>query len=61
MAVLVYPMNALAIDQMDRLRGCSGVGHHLRDVGGHHPRQGLGADVERAPEPCRDQPLAEWL
>ena len=51
MAVLVYPMNALAIDQMDRLRRMlrgSGISYGMWV--GSTPGQDAGADVERAPE-----------
>ena len=40
-AILVYPMNALANDQLDRLRDMlGGTGHHLRPVGRHDPGEG---------------------
>lgn len=62
LAVLVYPMNALAIDQMDRLRRMlrgSGISYGMWV--GSTPAQDSGADVERAPEGMAGEPLAKWL
>jgi hypothetical protein len=62
MAVLVYPMNALAIDQMDRLRRMlrgSGISYGMWV--GSTPDKDAGADVERAPESLSGEPLAKWL
>jgi len=62
MAVLVYPMNALAIDQMDRLRRMlrgSGISYGMWV--GSTPGQDAGADVERAPEALSGETLVKWL
>ncbi|MFZ1376196.1 MAG: DEAD/DEAH box helicase [Geothrix sp.] len=62
MAVLVYPMNALAIDQMDRLRRMlrgSGISYGMWV--GSTPDKDAGADVERAPEALSGEPLSKWL
>jgi len=62
MAVLVYPMNALAIDQMDRLRRMlrgSGISYGMWV--GSTPAQDAGADVERASEGLSAEALSKWL
>lgn len=61
-AVLVYPMNALATDQMDRLRKMlrgSGISYGMWV--GNTPDKDAAAEVERAPEALNGDELIEWL
>ena len=61
-AILVYPMNALANDQLDRLRDMlGGTGHHLRPVGRHDARRRRAtcrSTASRAPAVRRTWPPA---
>ena len=61
-AVIVYPMNALAADQMDRLRRMlrgSAISYGMWV--GNTPDKDSAADVERAPDTLKGPELDEWL
>lgn len=61
-AVIVYPMNALAADQMDRLRRMlrgSGISYGMWV--GNTPATDAAAELDRAPETLSGKELDTWL